>query len=337
MEQFFCDGHLVRVNNETHEWCAIKVELTERDGKERLSITGMAGYWMRPAQAKKEAIEFWESFFAESKEEMGRMALEHGKRTPHTAAKFVVNSDGDYHGLDVVLGSAPDWKGTAKNDKRTAERVFTCHSCGQIREELDKWFPEMKKFYEWHLNDMKPACEHQEKLGWGHGRSVAMDVSSMTQVQRDTMSQIANEYATKRQTAFIMEKAKEIAASEQAAIKWMSSYEIVDPIATTLHEVAQVQAACMQIVKGSDIAPYVSYETKKKVRTRLHAQAMKECPPVSTDAWIFKDSIGAPCPECGYRYGTAWLYRELPKEVATWARAFITRGRTDDAEPQQTV
>lgn len=30
-----------------------------------------------------------------------------------------------------------------------------------------------------------------------------------------------------------------------------------------------------------------------------------------------------PCPETGYRYGTAWLAEPLPEEVATWAKALI--------------
>lgn len=29
----------------------------------------------------------------------------------------------------------------------------------------------------------------------------------------------------------------------------------------------------------------------------------------------YKDSLGAPCPYCGYKYGSAWLKRELPPEI----------------------
>lgn len=39
-------------------------------------------------------------------------------------------------------------------------------SCGQIREDLDKWFPEWKKHFKWHLNDMNAGCIHQRELGW---------------------------------------------------------------------------------------------------------------------------------------------------------------------------
>lgn len=33
-----------------------------------------------------------------------------------------------------------------------------------------------------------------------------------------------------------------------------------------------------------------------------------------------EDMLGRPCPECGYRYGSAWLYESLPEEVI----AFVT-------------
>ena len=28
--------------------------------------------------------------------------------------------------------------------------------------------------------------------------------------------------------------------------------------------------------------------------------------------------VGTPCPTCGYKYGTAWLYEEVPQAVLDW-------------------
>jgi hypothetical protein len=30
------------------------------------------------------------------------------------------------------------------------------------------------------------------------------------------------------------------------------------------------------------------------------------------------DRVGDACPECGYKFGTAWLFEEVPEEVLTW-------------------
>ena len=36
-----------------------------------------------------------------------------------------------------------------------------------------------------------------------------------------------------------------------------------------------------------------------------------------------EDRIGQPCPSCGYKYGTAWLYEPLPSALVEW---LSTRG-----------
>lgn len=210
MEQFFTDGHLVRVNNDSREWCAMKVELTERNGTKRLSITGMAGYWLLDSEAKRQSIEFWESHFENDRDHLAQMALDHGKRTPASAARYVVTEEtrygGDYPGIDVVLHGAPQYTLKLKTKEKQVERTFCAHSCGQIVDELRKWFPEFAQYLPWHLNDMRAGCEHQEKLGWNH------------------------------------------------------------------------------------------------------------------------TAMGVACPECGYRYGSAWLVRELPANVIAWAENFARSG-----------
>ena len=59
--------------------------------------------------------------------------------------------DGEYHGLDV--------------HKEEDGRVYLLESCGQIREDLQRWFPQLVPLFPWHLNDMHAECEHQEARG----------------------------------------------------------------------------------------------------------------------------------------------------------------------------
>lgn len=36
--------------------------------------------------------------------------------------------------------------------------------------------------------------------------------------------------------------------------------------------------------------------------------------------WDPQTSVGKPCPECGYRYGSAWLFEEVPADVLEFLR-----------------
>lgn len=38
--------------------------------------------------------------------------------------------------------------------------------------------------------------------------------------------------------------------------------------------------------------------------------------------------LGKPCPECGYRYGHSWLYRELPEEVVSFLNELPSSEKT---------
>lgn len=127
-------------------WCEVEIEL--RDG--RLSICGLEGRIITHAEWKREAREYWESFFEESPEELGRMAIDYGTRTAKRAARKVLDVDGEYHGLDV---------------HRDNGKLYLTESCGQIREEIAQWFPEVAPYLKYHLNDMHAECVHQEARG----------------------------------------------------------------------------------------------------------------------------------------------------------------------------
>lgn len=102
------------------DWCVLEVELSPEG---RLSICGVAGVVCNC-------------------------------RTAKGAARFVIASDGEYHGLDVYHEvDAPKGK------------VLVGHSWGQIQETLLDFFPEVEPYLKWHLNDMRAECEHQESRG----------------------------------------------------------------------------------------------------------------------------------------------------------------------------
>lgn len=135
-----------RVNGS--EFCRLEVELREgEEGKLELSICGTAGYILTPAQARRESQEYNESWLKESDENMAYIRERSGIRfrSVKAAAKWIRCGDGEYSGLEVV--------------KEDADCVYICHSCGQIRAEIAQYFPEVVKYFQWHLNAMRPSAD----------------------------------------------------------------------------------------------------------------------------------------------------------------------------------
>lgn len=110
-------------------------------------------------------------------------------------------------------------------------------SCGPIREELSRFFPEAQPHFKWHLNDMNAGCVHQREAKW----------------------------------------------AEQP----------IDP--------DKPLNAYGRHCEGQT-GP--TYNMLIWVRPEEHPEGL----------------LGAPCPHCGYEYGTKWLFEELPEETVKWAR-----------------
>jgi hypothetical protein len=134
-------------------WCEVTVELREGKGGPVLSITGDEGAIVSRRDALRQSQEYWESYFDDEPESIAQLNERCGTRfrSPRTAAKYVRDIDGELHGLD---GHVDDGK-----------RVYLTESCGQIRDEIDAWFPEVALFFSWHLNNTRASCVHQEARG----------------------------------------------------------------------------------------------------------------------------------------------------------------------------
>lgn len=123
--------------------------------------------------------------------------------------------------------------------KREKGDAYVMESCGQITDTLKTWFPEVAPYLQWHLNDMRAGCEHQETAGW---QDRPIDPSKPT-----------NAYG--------------------------------------VHFPGQHSA---------------SWNMLAWVRPDEHPAGL----------------LGAPCPTCGYKYGSAWTKRELPADVIAWVESF---------------
>lgn len=163
---------------------------------------------------------------------------------------------------------------------------------GWNREMLDKLCDIWDR---WHLNDMRPYCEHQKEKGWDKMESEPITLYH---------------YRLTRQA---YEKKK---AAEREAIEHLRNGQLFLPTEeqtffATLPYALDIYDALEEIV-----APH--YEPKKPLYTG-------DCgfTEVKTRGWVrFSDTekgiLCKPCPVCGYKYGTSWKKEEVPQEVIDW-------------------
>jgi hypothetical protein len=120
----------------------------------RLSVVGAHGRIVAERTARREALAYWRSFFEEQPAEIYDMRTRFpGFRgwTPAAAARFVVESDGPFHGLDV--------------HRADETGVWITEGCGQCWDKMLAAWPELAGLRSWHLNDMHAECVHQEARG----------------------------------------------------------------------------------------------------------------------------------------------------------------------------
>lgn len=180
-------------------------------------------------------------------------------------------------------------------------------SCGQCVDEIrngepvDGWTAEMlHKFCgiwdEWHLNDMRPYCQHQKELGW---RELAH--KEVTLYHYRLCTEVTNaQRRIKREALEVLKagKAVQLLPEEQM---WMNLEYAITSHTEELPE---------------KIESY--YEPKKP----LYA-GDKGATEVKTLGWLRPEEhpegiLTKPCPVCGYKYGSAWLKEEVPADVIDW-------------------
>lgn len=309
-----------------NEFCVLRAEL-RLDTKYILSITGEYGDIWPFEDAKAESRLCIVSYFEDVGEaEAVNVIRKHGDPSVladrdadvvELAADVVQEIDGPLHTLDIY---------------RNVDEVWIIRSCGQIRDELERFFPEHSWVYKYHLNDMRAGCEHQRELGWGRSFDVAITRQSITPAQRTALWKVYR--------GEIERKAHE---KDSDFCDWVSTLKNPDSAKTFLaHSLGRVprnsESAILESVAYGiwksglsdflDPAHQYLRSTFSTFVSRKHFEDMAE---MLLEDWvsrkhevwephsqIFTDSIGAPCPECGYRFGTEWKYEQLPDSVLKW-------------------
>jgi hypothetical protein len=145
----------------------------------------------------------------------------------------------------------------------------------KIKRLLDIWD-------EWHLNDMQAACEHQRK-NWDTEKEILIYKFRPTKKFWELKKKIEN----REGTTYEYENYKEIVI-EVAAFTWN----------TTRKKTITQQAR--DLIDGGWL------EVEKTEKKSAHWTRYDEHP---------EGLLCKPCEVCGYKYGTAWLKKEVPNEI----------------------
>ena len=172
--------------------------------------------------------------------------------------------------------------------------------CGQITDELASinvyasgWNDERIAYFatiwdRWHLNDMRPACEHQRTLGWGGNQLTLYHW------------RLNNDAHTLRK------------AAEKRALASLQTGEAFEP---TKNEMAII-ALPYKATTDSPTPPSPYYEPKTPLFKGDASRSVEQ----KLDGWTYPAEhpggvLTKPCPVCGYKYGSAWLTEEVPPSV----------------------
>lgn len=179
-------------------------------------------------------------------------------------------------------------------------------SCGQCIDEIRKgtpdsgWSQEMLNRFcdiweEWHLSDMRPYCKHQKELGWDKLAKKKVVLYNYT---------LCSEALDKQKEA------------EKKAIEALKSGTVFTPTEE------QVRYANLPYSITSYQKLTGEMEKLYKPRKPIYG-GDKGATEIKTLGWIRPEEhpdgiLCRPCPVCGYKYGSAWIREEVPKDVIEW-------------------
>lgn len=182
-------------------------------------------------------------------------------------------------------------------------------SCGQICDEVRRLLDDkgatlvkpradierlLEVWDRWHLNGMRPGCVHQVGPEWDFAREVTLVTYQLKPDVRDTQRSI-RDLALR---SLAVTGAACYGPSEQTVVNLPSEQVVPD----TENTQEQFKA------RNLDLYKVTKRETKRA-------------------SWVKPEEHPAgylckPCPTCGYKYGSAWVYEPLPTDVVEFVTSF---------------
>lgn len=146
----------------------------------------------------------------------------------------------------------------------------------------------------WHLNDMRPECEHQRAEGWRElaGEKVNLYnwqlIESVTKLRRELERRAVN------------------ALKAGEAVQYTAEEQFIANLPYTVKTAENVPPNADYYIASTDVSYRPAVETKALgwLRESEHPRGI----------------LCKPCPVCGYKYGSQWKREEVPEDVIEFLR-----------------
>lgn len=156
----------------------------------------------------------------------------------------------------------------------------------------------------YHLNGMRPYCEHQKRLGWDE-----LSRKKVTLYHWRLDPRVSTRQRKIEETALTALKQGNTVTlnSEQVQIANLK-YEIVTDKSELPEPLTRFYVPCKPLYQGDH--DHEEIKTLGWLRPSQHPDGL----------------LGRPCPVCGYKYGTAWLHEEIPEQDEARIISLIMNG-----------
>lgn len=196
----------------------------------------------------------------------------------------------------------------AHNDSRTHELITPESMEFAAGWNADTWLEFLEVWHLYHLNDMKPECEHQRAAGWPQ-----MAAETIRTYQWRLKPDVSDE--KKRLEDEALERARSVEEGRSLGFK-APERRIM---------------ALEQFIKTSE--PELSGELARWYEATKDTSGYFAHVEEKTRGWINYDEdargiLGKPCETCGYKYGTAWRTVEVPPEIITFLQSLPDASKT---------
>lgn len=168
---------------------------------------------------------------------------------------------------------------------------------------------------EYHLNDCIPGTEGHERLGCGHGKTMAVIYEDLNPVQQKA---VLNRAKAANEAAHLYKFIKNHKGGDTAFYKAMDKAGVPHWLLSIFRrQYLEVKKSLPEVVarhKSGTLAQY------KAIADR-YLKEFEETHPPDLSPYFCHDSLGYPCPDTGKFYG-GLFFREIPEsvleEIASW-------------------
>lgn len=185
------------------------------------------------------------------------------------------------------------------NDRRTSKPIAPEEMVFTEGWDREKWLDFLDVWEQWHLNDMKPNCQHQQGPEWQTSKPITLYY-----------------FRTKKHVQ------EAISAFKKRAQAALESGETVTPLSE------ETRLACLPdkiTLATPDLPAHLAadYEANGPQYTGDHYNKPSE---EKTAGWVHPEEhpeglLCKPCPVCGYKYGSEWRKEKLPAKVVAFLKS----------------